>query len=475
MLLNGFWQGLDRGGRVGALIGVSLIVIATAFGSYFILRTDYQVLFADLSMQDTAAMVAELDRLKIPYKLGDGGNSILVDRDLVHKTRLTLMGKDVPLHGAVGLELFNTTDFGMTEFAQKINYQRALQGELTRTILALPEVQDARVHLAFPEQGLFKQPDVHPKAAIYLTLKRNETLLKDQVNGIQRLVAAAVPGIAMQDVTIVDQHGVALTRAADASEGAEAGSRIDIKREFEAYLSHKVGEVLDRAFGPGQAIASVDVTLNMDRVRLTQESVIGAPNGEGRSASGVVLRERHVTQDATPSDTRNASGAAHAGNTEREVEYQVGRRVEQIVSQPGSIQQLQVVTLVRKPLDAEHIEKLKRVVAAAAGISLTRGDTVEVQALGPEAPPQAPAATIVAPSTPSERVQTDGAGSAADTAMTSRVMASVSLILGLVAVCGIGYAYRSRRNNRALTIEQRTAALKQIEQWLKEEHREEAA
>jgi flagellar M-ring protein FliF len=473
MLLNGFWQGLDRGSRVGVLIGAALIVLATAAGGYFVLRTDYQVLFSDLSMQDTAAMVAELDRLKIPYKLGDGGNSILVDKDMVHKTRLTLMGKDVPLHGAVGLELFNTTDFGMTEFAQKINYQRALQGELTRTILSLPEVLDARVHLAFPEQSLFKQPDVHAKAAIYLTLKRNASLLKDQVNGIQRLVAAAVPGISMQDVTIVDQHGVALTRAVDPGEGGEGGSRMDIKREYENYLSHKVGEVLDRAFGPGEAIASVDVTLNMDRVRLTQESVLGAPNGEGHA--GVMLRERQVTQDGAP-DSKGASGTAHAGNTEHEVEYQVGRRVEQIVSQPGSIQQLQVVALIRKPLDAEQVDKLKRVVAAAAGISAARGDTVEVQGLDQEVPVRAQAPANPAPPVETEPAQAGTAATAqSGPLMTSQVLAVVSLILGAAAVAGIGYARRARRQVPALTADQKTAALKQIESWLKDERSEEVA
>ncbi|MFL6676174.1 MAG: flagellar basal-body MS-ring/collar protein FliF [Massilia sp.] len=475
MLLNGFWQGLDRNGRVGLLVGASLIVIATAVGGYYVMRTDYQVLFADMSMQDTAAMVAELDRLKVPYKLGEGGSSILVDKDLVHKTRLALMGKDLPLHGAVGLELFNTTDFGMTEFAQKINYQRALQGELTRTVLSLPEVQDARVHLAFPEQGLFKQPDVHPKAAIYLTIKRNQNLVQEQVSGIQRLVAAAVPGIAMQDVTIVDQHGVALTRAVDA-EGTDSGSRMDVKREFEKYLSHKVGEVLDRAFGAGQAIASVDVSLNMDRVRLTQESVVGAPNGEGRAASGVVLRERQVTQDSAQSDARGTGSTPRTGNTEREVEYQVGRRVEQIVRQPGSIQQLQVVALVRKQLDAEQIERLKRVVGAAAGISLARGDTVEVQTLEPDAPlvtarPLGLGSGEQAVNVPASVSVPEKTGSAT----SNQVVVAVSLVLGVAALAGIGYAHRSRRRIRTLTSEQRVVALRQIEQWLQEERSEEAA
>lgn len=471
-LLNKLWENLDRRGRIGVIAGTVLIAGATAFGGYAMVRTDYQVLFADMSMQDTAAMVAELDRLKVPYRLGEGGTTILVDKEAVHKTRLTLMGKDLPLHGAVGLELFNTTDFGMTEFAQKINFQRALQGELTRTILSLPEVRDARVHLAFPEQGLFKQPDVHPKAAIYLTLKNGEVLHKDQVGGIQRLVAAAVPGVAMQDVTIVDQHGVALTRVADAGEGDEGGSaRLDIKRDLENYLSHKVGAVLERTFGPGQAIASVDVSLDMHRVRLTEERVLGAPDDKG-SAAGTVVREREVTQEAAPLDAAGSAGRGANGNSEHEVEYQVGRRVEQIVSQPGSIQQIQVVALVRKPLDAEQVARLKRVVAAAAGTSAARGDTVEVQAIDQpaaavaERAPATPPDTAVAPAAPATASATDG---------TKVALVLAGLLAAVAGSAGIAYLRRPRTRMPALTLDERTAALEQVRLWLDEDQRKEAA
>lgn len=470
MLLNGLWKNLDRGGRIGVIAGVALIAVATVVGSYLIMRKDYQVLFADMSMQDTAAMVAELDRLKIPYQLGEGGNAILVDRETVHKTRLTLMGKDMPLHGAVGLELFNNTDFGMTEFAQKINYQRALQGELTRTILSLPEVRDARVHLALPEQGLFKQPDAHPTAAVYLTLKGSAQLRKDQVNGIQRLVAAAVPGITMQDVTIVDQHGVALTRPSDRAEGGDGGSsRLDIKRELENYLSHKVGAVLERAFGPGQAIASVDVSLNMDRVRLTQESVLGAPSAAGQPGGGAVVRERRVIQEAAPLD--EAVDEAAPGNSEREVEYQLGRRVEQIVSQPGSIQQLQVVALVRKPLDAEQIERIKRVVATAAGIVPGRGDSVEVQTIeAASGGPAGPADVAVDPA---------GAVPAAATGGASAAGERITVVLACLLVAGAaGYLIARRRSKRRapeLSMEERARALRQVRVWLQEEKLEDAA
>jgi flagellar M-ring protein FliF len=279
----------------------------------------------------------------------------------------------------------------------------------------------------------------------------------------------------MQDVTIVDQHGVALTRPADRGEGGEGGSsRLDVKRELENYLSHKVGAVLERAFGPGQGIASVDVSLNMDRVRLTQESVLGAPGGAGQPGGGAVSRERQVTQ-AGAAPLGEAADAASGGNSEREVEYQLGRRVEQIVSQPGSIQQIQVVALVRKPLDAEQVERLKRVVAAAAGTSSSRGDTVEVQAIDAAAAslPGLPGAAFGAPEDAVPAAAAQGAVAADGGA--DRVTIVLASLLAAAAAGYLGLRQRARRQAPALTMEERAAALRQLRLWLHEEKREDVA
>src|SRR4051794_23533774 len=171
MQVQKFWNELGGTARTGVLCGATLIVGLAAAAAFWLWRADYQVLFADLKPQDTAAMAAELERMKVPYKIASDGNTLLVDASAVHATRLKLMGKDIPLHGAAGFELFNNADFGMTEFAQKINYQRALQGEITRTILSLAEVRDARVHLALAEEGLFKRASSKAKAAITLSLR----------------------------------------------------------------------------------------------------------------------------------------------------------------------------------------------------------------------------------------------------------------------------------------------------------------
>ena len=242
-------QQFGRGGRFGVLLGALLILGVAIAAGFYLLRPDYQVLFAGLTPQDTASMTAELDKQKIPYALADGddGAMIMVDRPDVYKTRIKLMGKDIPLHGAVGFELFNNSDFGMTEFAQKVNYQRALQGELIRTILSITTVRDARVLLVLPEQGLLKQNVNKPKASVTLTMKPEQKLRPEQVTGIQRLVSSAVPGIGVEDVTIVDQSGVALTRAPGEGDAADNNTaRLELKRDTETYLAKKAETVLDQ-------------------------------------------------------------------------------------------------------------------------------------------------------------------------------------------------------------------------------------
>jgi len=456
-----WWDALEQRAKVNLLAGVAAIAVATAVAGWWLLRTDYAVLFSDLRPEDASVMAAELDKLKVPYTVADGGATLLVDKAQVHATRLKVMGKDLPLHGAVGLELFNNAEFGMTEFAQKINYQRALQGELTRTILSFPEVRDVRVHLALPEQGLFKQASSRPKAAITLTLRSGQALRPDQVNGIQRLVAASVPGLVAQEVTVVDQQGVALSRAAG-EEGDAVGGRLDLKRETENYLARKAGLVLERAFGPGQALASVDVTLNMDQVRVTTEDVIGAPDGRGGAASGVIVRERETARDSGAPDARAAdTQGARGSSMQREVEYQAGRRVEQVVSQPGSIRRIQVVAVVRQPLDEAQQEQVRRLIAVAVGASPERGDAVVVQSM--RVTPQGAANTDAAlPST------TQGQGPAPARAPAAELLPWVVAALAVVLAAAVAaFTWRSRRARALpLTEDQRQIALRRVEAWL---------
>lgn len=462
-----FWNELGGAARAGLLLGIALIAALTVGSAAWLWRTDYQVLFSDLKPQDTAAMVAELERMKVPYRIARDGNTILVDGKAVHATRLKLMGKDMPLHGAAGFELFNNADFGMTEFAQKINYQRALQGEIARTIRSLSEVRDVRVHLAMPEEGLFKRATSKAKAAITLSLGAGQSLRGEQISGIQRLVSAAVPGILSQDVTIVDQQGVALTKAAPAEGEQEAvSSGLDLKRDTERMLVRKATEVLERAVGAGQVLASVDVSLNMDQVRVTTEDVLGSPASAGHAMSGVIVRERETMRDVGAPLNSRGDVTARTGHTQREIDYQVGRRIEQVVTQPGAIRRLQVVAVISQVMDDSQIEQMRLLVAGAVGAVPERGDRVVVQSLRgfESASPQ----DLVEPTR-------SGAVSSVSNSVVlphparpgPEAIAATAFALCLAATfAGWLFLRRRRTNSPSLTAAQRQALLDQMRLWL---------
>lgn len=472
--MKALWQGLGRGARFSLVAGIAVILLAVAAVGYWALRTQDEVLFNNLSAQDAAAMTAELDRMKQPYRLGPDGTSILVDRDAVHRVRLKLMGKDLPLHGAVGFELFNNSDFGMTEFTQKVNYQRALQGEITRTILSLEEVASARVHLALPEERLFKNDQSRPKASITLGLHRGRTLGREQVAGIQRLVAAAVPGIAVHDVTLTNQQGVALTRAEGVdADGALDGEAIGMKADVERHLVRKAQAVLDRRFGPGAASISIDAALDMNRVRVTKEEVLGASAGGEPQNTGVVVKERESLKDSP--DGQRDSASATATITNRDVEYQVGRRVEQMVSQPGSVAKLQVAVVVRAPMDASQVEQTQALVSAAVGAVPARGDVIVVQAVHEPAGEASTPAPAGQPDEPASR-RTRSARPGSQPVLEDPVAWLAALAL-LVSAVVIAVVLRQRRRVAAalvpahpprLTEADRAEALQKIQRWLAE-------
>jgi flagellar M-ring protein FliF len=386
-----FWQRLERRAQVGLVVGLLLILALASSVAVWAYRTDYQVLFADLAPRDAAAMTTELDKMKVEYKLGENGTSILVPRDLVYRTRLRLMGGELPLHGAVGFEVFNNADFGMTEFVQRINYLRAVQGELTRTIQSIDGIQAARVHLAIPEQSLFKKAAGKPKASVTLTLKPGQQLSTQQINGIQRLVAASVSDVAMQDVTVLDQHGVALTRVASEEGGELNSTQLDTKRSTEDYLQKKINAVLDRTFGAGEALASVDVVIGAEHATVTTEEVLPGHGAQGQA--GVIVRTRNSTQDAPALAASGSTSAtervAAAGNNNSETDYQVGRRVEQRVVPGGELKRITIAVVVKQRLGAEQLERVREIVALAGGVNRSRGDAIVVNSLDQLANPVA--------------------------------------------------------------------------------------
>lgn len=379
-----FWKNAQVGEKMGMLLGIVLIVGVTIGGFFWLTNERYAVLFSDLEAADAGRVITELERVKRDYKLSEDGRSVLVPEGEVHEARLKLMSSGMPLAGGVGFEVFDDAGFGMTEFAQRINYQRALEGELTRTIMALKEVKYARVHLVMPEGGLFKSDGSEASAAVTLFLKSGMQPSSAQITGVQRLVAAAVPRLQPDQVTVSDQAGLTLSRNDIDGNGVEAVSgRLEKKIELEQYLVAKVNEVLVKAFGPNQAMVSVDVALDLNKRTTTLESIV--PNGAGDQ--GVLKRRESRVAGA---DDKSAKGA----NITTETEYQLGRSVAQTEEFPGRISRLGVGVVVPAGTTQERREAIRDLVAVTVGFDESRGDAMAVYSLA--APVGAVASAVLA-------------------------------------------------------------------------------
>ncbi len=228
---------------IGAIFAACVAALALAY--FLFMRPDYSVLYTELRPSDAAAIVEALDKKGVPQKLSDGGTSISVPEDRLNEASVAVAGADLKLNGDVGFELFNESDMGLTEFAQKINYQRALQGELARTIMAMDGIETARVHLALPERTLFRRAQSEPKAAITLYMKRGSTIAEDRVQGIQRLVAFAVPDLAENEVVVLDKNGRIVSAAPIAADGFdEMGEQSALEQYYAARARSAIGEIL---------------------------------------------------------------------------------------------------------------------------------------------------------------------------------------------------------------------------------------
>lgn len=443
------WQRSSGAGRALLVAGALAAVALPAGAFWWSGRVDYQVLFADLDARDAASVVAALEKQKTPYQLTDEGKTVQVEKDLLYKTRMKLLGGGLDLKSSVGFELFNNAEFGVTEFAQKINYLRALQGELARTIMGFDEVQNARVHLVLPEGGMLRKRGAKAKSSVWVTLKGGKSLQQEQVSGIQRLVAASVPDLDAAAVTVLDQRGVALSARAQDEEGvAGIDAGLQLKKETEAYLADKVSRILDTALGQNQAAVSVDVALDLSSHKLTRESVIG----DG-SDKGILVRRKEQWQDG---DASRLAPSSAGGNKSLDAEYQVGRELRQTSSGGGAVKHISVGIVTNTSLSDATVERLREVISMAVGLDSGRGDGIAFSVMDNVTPVAATQAAEAVPASPA-RQKEQGVG---EWGLWGG--AAILLALGLIG----GGLLRRRTTARTLTESERERLLRQVQRWL---------
>jgi len=456
------WSRLGATARATLITGIALTLMLAVLLMWWVMRTDYQVLFSNLEPADAGAVVQALKTQKVAYRLENQGRTIAVPADRVYETRLALMSSGTPLSGGVGFEIFDRQGLGATEQSQRITYQRALQGELARTIGALEHVRQARVFLVLPESTLFKRDQQKARAAVSLTLEPGTQLQNEQIMGVQRLVAAAVSGLDVDQVVVTDQRGITLSASSDPSlQGAGGGTRLKLKTELEDYFVRKITTMLERVVGPGKSIVSVDATLNFDQITRSMQLLVPLDENDP-SKSGAILHRRE-THDHPGSADDSGGDTKSTTNSSIEVDYEYGKKLEQVATAPGALARLSVSVVVPGEMTPERQARLLQLIRAAAGTDASRGDTVVLDSLDSVTAPVSNTnlGVSAAPEDEGHSVTQKPMVRSATWLQSKLVIAAV-VVLGILMIAAIALLFAMRRQRGNLSVAARDELLSDI-------------
>jgi flagellar M-ring protein FliF len=358
----GWFNTLSTPKTIGYCLCIGLIITGFFLACWYVFTPTYAILFNHLDVKDANQMLQKLEKEHIDYRIQNNGHDILINEALVHKTRLKLMGSSLELTGNSGFELFDKNDFGMTDFSQKINYQRALQGELERTIASLDEIRYARVHLVMPEHPLFHQEDNPPKAAVTVYLKK--TLTQEQIRSIQHLISSSIDRLSLKHVVIIDQYGNTLS----SNQSNQNTYPLHAKKAIEQDLTDKAMHMLQALYPINQVVVKIDATLNYDEL---QRELI-TPHAKGQ-----IIHEKEMKHPTT-GKTKHSK---QYQDITRETSYQLGTEKELFKRARGTIERLSISVMLPQNTNAKILQKVQDIVKNSVGFNQSRGDTISVAAL----------------------------------------------------------------------------------------------
>lgn len=409
---------LPQKNKVALLFGVPLLIGALISLFLWANAASYRVLFTGLTDKDGGEIVAALDQLQVPYQFGGNGSTILVPSDKVYDTRLALASKGLPKASVTGFEAMDNQRLGVTQFQEQVNYQRALEGELVRSIQALSAVQNARVHLAIPKPSIFIRERQQPSASVILTLYGGRTLSEAQVAGIVHLVSSSLPGMEADNVSIVDQSGRLLTQQSAADSAGIKATQLTYTTQIEQNLTGRIIDILTPVFGRDNVRATVTADMDFAQTERTDEfykpngdttqatirsqQVNESREGDAGTAQGVpgVLSNTPPGQANAPvvdnpqanlQNNGNATGQSNSLRRDSTINYEVDKTVKYTKDQVGKIQRLSAAVVVnfktitdpkggtrQVPLTPEEITQVNELVKQAIGYNEPRGDQLNV-------------------------------------------------------------------------------------------------
>ena len=390
-------------GRLAMTAGVAAGVIAVIAALLFRVGGEPKaLLYANLDLKEAASITQALDQAGVAYEIKGDGSTILVPRDEVAATRLKLSAEGLPTSGSVGYEIFDEGNaLGQTDFVQQLNRQRALEGELARTIRTLKGVSSARVHLVLPKRQLFEEQAEQPSATVVVGLAGGQ-LSADNVRSLRNLVAGAVPGLKADRVTLIDENNELLASGSEGGDGLSGAVAEGQRAQMEARLTSQIRELVEGVVGAGKAKIKVSAELDMNRVTVQEENF--NPDGQvvrstttteetgresERDPEGQVSASENIPGASAPA---NATASSESGRTEETTNYEISKTQRTEVSEPGRLKRVSVAVAVDgvtaaaadgkpgayTPRSPEEIARIEELVKAAVGFDAERGDQVKV-------------------------------------------------------------------------------------------------
>lgn len=411
--MNAFLQTLRNLGPM-RLLAIAIVTFSLlgffGFITTRITTSPLALLYTELDPQDSSAIVQKLEAQKIPYEVDSSGSLIRVPSDQVGKLRMMMAADGLPKGGSVGYEIFDQKEgFGTTSFVQDINHLRALEGELARTISSMNPIQAARVHLVLPQRELFSRGTQTATASIFLKMRNGAVLTREQIAAIQHLIAASVPQLQPNQVSIVDDRGNLLAKPSGNSATGGSDSPDDMRLQFEQAQARKIEDLLSQTLGYGKARAQVSADLDFDRIttsseiydpesqviRSTQSTTEDSTNGEAGGGSAVSVANN---LPSNPAQIANSAGSSPSSNknsrNEQTVNYEINKTVRNQTREGGTVKRLSVAVVVDgtyttaadgtstyQPRSQEELDKIKNLVRAAVNFDATRGDTIDVDSM----------------------------------------------------------------------------------------------
>jgi flagellar M-ring protein FliF len=406
-------QNLFKSISIGKRIALLILAVGFVAGFVFLMNwagnPEFHPLYTNLDANDAGTILNRLKEQKIPYRLSANGSTILIPQEKIYEIRMELASEGLPHGGSIGFELFDNTKLGMTEFAQNVNYQRALQGELVRTINGFEEVDSCRVHIVMPEKSLFLKDEEPASASVVLKLRHGKWLTQQQVQGIVHLVSSSVSRMGPDNVTVVDSNGRLLTGSSDPSGIATlSADQLDYQAQVERKLENRVLTMLEKALGANRAIVRVSCALNFKQHEMTEERFL-PENQVVRSEQlfNETARDADPIPQGIPGIQSNLPESSPAQNqtTEGEnttfakqestVNYEIGKLTSRTLDPVGGIERVSVAVMVDGtyrsdpiknrqpewtyvPRSAEELTKIENLVKSAVNFVADRGDKVEV-------------------------------------------------------------------------------------------------